>query len=221
MNRNVIITGTSRGIGLALAKAYRDQQDNVYALCRRSTQALNNLGVQVVEGIDVGEDSCIQTLKQHFRDLPIDIVINNAGVWGDEPLGSINYENMTRTISVNAYGPLRVHEALWGNLGSGSKIAMITSRMGSIADNGSGGRYDYRMSKAALNAAAKSLAIDMQEEGIAVGIIHPGFVQTDMVGGAGDISAETAAERIVARIDGLNLQNTGSFWHSNGEPLPW
>lgn len=221
MNRNVVITGASRGIGLALAKWYRDQEDNVYALCRRSTQGLNGLGVKVIEGIDVSDDAVIPLLKKHFHDMPIDIVINNAGIWGDEPLGNINYSAMMNTINVNAMGPLRVVEALWDNFGSGSKLGMITSRMGSIEDNGSGGRYDYRMSKAALNAAAKSLAIDLSEEGIALAIIHPGFVQTDMVGGNGDISADTAAERIGARMEALRLHNTGTFWHSNGDVLPW
>ena len=221
MNRNVVITGAARGIGLALAKHYRDTENNVYALCRRSSQALNALGVKVIEGVEVTSDESVKGLKQHLHDLPIDILINNAGVWGDEPLGYINYENAMQVMNVNAFGPLRVFEALWGNLGSGSKIAMITSRMGSIEDNTSGGRYDYRMSKAALNAAAKSLALDMAEEGIAVGIIHPGFVQTDMVGGAGDISADTAAERIAARISELTVATTGRFVHSNGQDLPW
>ena len=221
MNRNVVITGASRGIGLALAKWYRDQEDNVYALCRKSTQGLNGLGVKVIEGIDVADDAVIDKLKKHFHDMPIDIVINNAGIWGDEPLGSINYGAMMSTINVNAMGPLRVIEALWDNFGSGTKLGMITSRMGSIEDNGSGGRYDYRMSKAALNAASKSLAIDLAEEGIALAIIHPGFVQTDMVGGRGDISADVAAERIAARMEELRLHNTGTFWHSNGDVLPW
>ncbi|MAL84047.1 MAG: short-chain dehydrogenase, partial [Idiomarina sp.] len=122
---------------------------------------------------------------------------------------------------VNALAPLRVTEALLPNLKEGSKVAMITSRMGSIADNGSGSRYGYRMSKAALNAAGKSLSLDLKDQGISVVLLHPGFVQTDMVNHAGDIPAETAAERLIQRIDELSLDTTGQFFHSNGEGLPW
>ncbi|MDX5434571.1 MAG: SDR family NAD(P)-dependent oxidoreductase, partial [Halomonas sp.] len=121
----------------------------------------------------------------------------------------------------NAYGPLRVTEALLDNLSAGSKIANVTSRMGSIADNDSGGRYGYRASKAALNAFGKSLAIDLKPRGIAVAQLHPGYVQTRMVNFGGLIPPEEAAAGIAARIAALTLENSGGFWHSNGEPLPW
>ncbi|MEC9318776.1 MAG: SDR family oxidoreductase, partial [Pseudomonadota bacterium] len=110
---------------------------------------------------------------------------------------------------------------LLDNLEGGSKVALITSRMGSIGDNGSGSRYGYRMSKAALNAAGKSLAIDLKDKAIAVVLLHPGYVQTEMVGGRGDISPATAAERLMQRIDELTIETSGSFFHSNGEELPW
>jgi NAD(P)-dependent dehydrogenase (short-subunit alcohol dehydrogenase family) len=116
---------------------------------------------------------------------------------------------------------LRITEGLINNFHETSKIAIITSRMGSIADNGSGRRYGYRMSKAALNAAGKSLAIDLEPKGVAVGIFHPGLVSTDMIGGNGDISADEAATRIAGLIDKLVISNSGTFWHSNGEVLPW
>lgn len=124
-------------------------------------------------------------------------------------------------MEINAYAPLRVCETLLTHLKSGSKIANITSRMGSIADNDSGGRYGYRASKAALNAFGKSLAMDLKPKGIAVAQLHPGYVKTRMVNFGGVISPEEAAAGIVARIDALTLDNTGSFWHSNGEELPW
>lgn len=221
MNRNVVITGASRGIGLALAKHYRQQQDNVFAVCRKSSIELNNLGVAVIDAVDVSQPEAIQRLMTAMRDKPIDILINNAGIYGKQRIGSIDYDAVEQLFAVNAVAPLRVTEALWGNMGSGSKVALITSRMGSIGDNGSGAGYDYRMSKAALNMAGKTLAVDLQEDGIAVAILHPGFVQTDMVGGNGDITADTAAERLAQRIEELNLRNTGSFWHSNGDTLPW
>lgn len=221
MHRNIVITGASRGIGLALARHYRAQQDNVYAVCRRCSAELAALQVNVIEGIDVAESDAIAQLQQAMLGIPLDILINNAGVWGAARIGSIDYAALDRVFQINAVAPLRVTEALWGNMGSGSKVALITSRMGSIADNDSGGGYDYRMSKAALNMAGKSLAVDLQEDGIAVAILHPGFVQTDMVGGRGDITADEAAARLAQRIEELRLSNSGSFWHSNGDLLPW
>lgn len=122
---------------------------------------------------------------------------------------------------VNAVGPLRITEALLDNMKTGSKIGMITSRMGSMSDNTSGGHYGYRMSKAALNAAGVSLARDLNRRGIAVAMLHPGFVQTRMVEFNGDIGPEVAAERLAKRLAELNLTNSGTFWHSKGDVLPW
>lgn len=221
MNRNIVITGANRGIGLALAAHYKNNNDNVYAICRKSGEALTNLGVTVIDGIDVSDPVTVANLASALHDTPIDILINNAGIWNSSVLRHIDYDKTVELFNVNALAPLRVTESLLGNLGSGSKIALITSRMGSICDNSSGSSYDYRMSKAALNAAGKSLAVDLKEEGIAVAILHPGFVQTDMVGGHGDISADVSAERLVQRIEELNIGNSGTFWHSNGEVLPW
>ena len=221
MSPNVVITGANRGIGLAFCKRYLELGYNVYAVCRQAGSELPNLDVIVIEGIDVSQPEDVEKLKGALHDIPVDLLINNAGIWGKESLGSIDYDNVQKVISVNALAPLRVTEALLTNMGTGSKIALITSRMGSIEDNTSGNGYDYRMSKAALNMAGKTLALDLAEEGIAVGIYHPGFVQTDMVGGMGDIPPETAAERISERIKELNQNNSGSFWHSNGELLPW
>ena len=175
----------------------------------------------MIDGIDVSDPVTVANLASALHDTPIDILINNAGIWNSSVLRHIDYDKTVELFNVNALAPLRVTESLLGNLGSGSKIALITSRMGSICDNSSGSSYDYRMSKAALNAAGKSLAVDLKEEGIAVAILHPGFVQTDMVGGHGDISADVSAERLVQRIEELNIGNSGTFWHSNGEVLPW
>lgn len=221
MHRNIVITGASRGIGLSLTKYYLNQSDTVYAACRKSNAELNAVGARVIESIDVSDPQGIQSLVSALHDIPIDILINNAGIWGKETLGSINYNNLEKVLNTNAIAPLRVTEALLSNMGSGSKLALITSRMGSIADNTSGHGYDYRMSKAALNMAGKTLAVDLKELGIPVAILHPGYVATDMVGGFGDITPDEAAERLARRIEELNISNTGSFWHSNGELLPW
>jgi NAD(P)-dependent dehydrogenase (short-subunit alcohol dehydrogenase family) len=114
-----------------------------------------------------------------------------------------------------------VTQMLRQQLVKGAKVAMITSRMGSVTDNSSGGYYGYRMSKAALNIAGVSLAHDLKEQEVAVALLHPGHVQTEMVNYSGDISAAVAVERLMQRVEELNLDNTGTFWHSNGEVLPW
>ena len=158
------------------------------------------------------------TITKHY---PIDILVNNAGIFHNETLADMDFAAIEKQISVNSIAPIRITHALQQSLGIDAKVAMITSRMGSIADNGSGGYIGYRMSKAALNAASVSLAHELKDKKIVVGLFHPGFVQTQMVNFAGDISPETAAERLIKRIDELNLSNTGGFWHSNGETLPW
>lgn len=220
MNRNVVITGANRGIGLALCKHYTKNGDKVFAVCRSVNNELLDTGANIINGIDVSQASHIENLRASLHDKPIDILINNAGVWTDERYGNIDYDQLDQVMRINALAPLRISEALLTNMGTGTKIALISSRMGSISDNTSGGRYAYRMSKAALNAAGKSMAEDLREEGIAVAILHPGYVQTDMTGG-GDIDTHTAAERLAQRIGELNLSNTGTFWHSNGSVLPW
>ncbi len=128
---------------------------------------------------------------------------------------------MRRQFEVNSLGPLRVTAALRGNLGQGSKVAIVTSRMGSIEDNTSGGRYGYRMSKAAVNMAGRSLANDLKDRGVAVAILHPGFVRTEMTGHQGLIDPPESAAGLIARIDELTLETTGGFWHANGEIIPW
>ena len=112
-------------------------------------------------------------------------------------------------------------EAVLPNLVDGAKIAIVTSRMGSIADNTSGGYYGYRMSKAAVNMAGVSLAHDLRSRGVSVAILHPGFVRTGMTDGQGNIDPPQAVQGMLARIDALNLDTTGTFWHQNGETLPW
>ena len=119
------------------------------------------------------------------------------------------------------FGPLRVAQSLLDNLASGSKVAIMTSRMGSVADNDSGGYYGYRASKAAVNAIGKSLAVDLRPRGVSVFLVHPGYVATDMVGRSGDITPEVAAERMVGLLDKLGMEQSGSFRHSNGSELPW
>ncbi|MCK7458245.1 SDR family oxidoreductase [Idiomarina aminovorans] len=219
--QHVLITGANRGIGYEFARQYAQQGYKVIAVCRNNSKQLTELDVDIIEGIDVTKTSDLLRLSESIGDKKIDILINNAGLLHNDVLGEIDAGNIRAQFEVNALAPLKVTEALLPNLHKGSKVALITSRMGSITDNGSGSRYGYRMSKAALNAAGKSLALDLKDQGIAVVLLHPGFVQTDMVNHAGDIPPETAAERLMQRIDDLNLNTSGQFFHSNGEGLPW
>ena len=149
--KNVVITGASRGIGLSLSKQYQQQGCTVYGVCRQASDELKASGVNIIDGIDVANASAVNTLAQSLFGIEVDLLINNAGVLKNEVLGDLDFDSIQAQIEVNTYGPLRVTEALQNNLSNNAKIAMITSRMGSVADNTSGGRYGYRMSKAALN----------------------------------------------------------------------
>lgn len=220
-SQNVVITGASRGIGLALVSEYLRRGAQVFALCRTATEALAASGATVLEQVDVGDPARVAALPERLAGVRIDLLINNAGILESGGLDNLDFDAVERQLSINAVAPLRVTRALLPLMGKGARVGLVTSRMGSITDNGSGGYYGYRMSKAALNAAGMSLARDLAPRGISVALLHPGFVQTDMVGGAGDISADTAAHRLAERLDGLNVGNTGTFWHSSGEVLPW
>ncbi|SDL09552.1 Short-chain dehydrogenase [Franzmannia pantelleriensis] len=221
MTSTVLITGANRGVGLALAQHYHREGWQVIGVCRSASAELAEVAERVIEGIDVTTDADVAGLAEALHGTRLDLLINNAGLLRDEQLGKIDFDSIREQMEINAYAPLRVTEALLTCLGEGSKVANITSRMGSIADNDSGGRYGYRASKAALNAFGKSLAVDLAPRGIAVAQLHPGYVQTRMVNFGGLISPDEAAAGIAARIEALSLATSGGFWHSNGEPLPW
>lgn len=218
---NVVITGANRGIGLALVKHYLSRGDQVWALCRSASDKLNSTQATIVEGVDVQDFNALPKSLAPLSQVNIDLLINNAGIFRNESLGNINVDSIEQQFKVNALAPLVITDLLLNNMSVGAKVALITSRMGSISDNGSGAYYGYRMSKAALNAAGMSLTQDLRSRDIAVAILHPGFVQTEMVNFNGDISADDSASNLVKRIDELTMQNSGTFWHSNGEVLPW
>ena len=217
----ICITGAGRGIGMELARQYRDRGDQVVAACRKASEDLVGLGVEVVESADVTTEKGVAAITAALGKRSIDILINNAGVLSDEPLSDLDFDAMRRQFEVNSLGPLRVTAALRSHLGEGSKVAIVSSRMGSVADNTSGGRYGYRMSKSAVNMAGRSLAHDLKDAGVAVAILHPGFVRTEMTGHQGLVDAPESAAGIIARIDELTLESSGGFWHANGEELPW
>ncbi|MFT3929564.1 MAG: SDR family oxidoreductase [Spongiibacteraceae bacterium] len=217
----ILITGAARGIGLALTRHFAARGDRVIALCRQPSDELAQLeGIRVIDDIDVTADTSEQRLQSLLNKLPLDAVIHNAGIMTDENLQDLSLERIRQQFEVNSIAPLRLTQALLSNLRNGSKVVFITSRMGSIDDNSSGGMYGYRMSKAALNMAAKSLAIDLKPLGISVGVLHPGLVATDLTGEQG-IPPEQAAQQLVERIDALTLENSGQFFHANGNGLPW
>lgn len=219
MNR-ILITGANRGIGLELCGQLTARGDEVIAVCRSSSKELDSLKLRVIEGIDVNSNEAMSRLREHSGLENLDWLINNAGVLSVESLDTLDFDAMQHQFSVNAIGPLRVTSALLPKLGPGSKIGIITSRMGSIEDNTSGGYYGYRMSKAAVNMAGKSLALDLREREIAVALLHPGMVATDMSGGQG-ISPEQSVRGLIARMDALDMTQTGGFWHADGQGLPW
>ncbi|MDT0602580.1 SDR family oxidoreductase [Thalassotalea castellviae] len=226
MSKNIVITGANRGIGFAMSKEFSQQGNTVFALCRHSSEQLDNLAnqannLQVITGVDVAIDEGLARMVSALKGITIDILVCNAGILREEQLGSLNIETIREQFEVNAIAPLRCVDSLRQQFISGSKVAMITSRMGSIADNGSGGRYGYRMSKAALNSAAMSLSKDLADKNVAVGVYHPGYVQTDMVNHGGDISADESAGKLVNLILDLTMQESGVFKHSNGQLLPW
>jgi NAD(P)-dependent dehydrogenase (short-subunit alcohol dehydrogenase family) len=219
-----LVTGANRGIGLALCKLLAARGDHVIAACRNSSPELDALGVRVESGVDVGDPASVRRLARALEGEPLDLLINNAGVLRRDTLGGLHdeaIEDIYLQFRVNSVGPLLVTQALLGNLHKGARVGIVTSRMGSVGDNTSGAYFGYRMSKAAVNAAGKSLAVDLKERGIAVALLHPGYVRTEMVGGGGDVEPEQAAAGLLARLDALDLESTGGFWHANGERLPW
>ncbi len=215
-----LITGSNRGIGLELCRQLHQRGEQLIAVCRRASAELEALGVRIESGIELSSEASIAELAARLAGVSLAGAILNAGVLEADGLEDLQADAIRRQFEVNALAPLLLARALLPNLGSGSKLALITSRMGSIDDNGSGGYYGYRMSKVALNMAGRSLAVDLQPRGIAVAILHPGMVATRMVGFSG-IPPEQAAQGLLARIDALSLESSGRFWHANGEPLPW
>jgi len=218
--KTALVTGSNKGIGLELCRQLVNQNYRVIAACRRPSKALEETGASILSHIDVTDDHSVETMARHIHGQVLDLLVNNAGIATWETLSDLDFDNVRAQFEVNALGPLRVTRALLPNLHSGSKVAIITSRMGSIADNTSGGYYGYRMSKAAVNMAGASLAHDLHSRGIAVFLLHPGMVATDMTDAQG-IPVSESAGNLLARISELNLKDSGRFIHANGESLPW
>lgn len=214
----IVITGANRGIGLELARL-RAADHEVVAVVRNRSEELDALGVRVEAGVDVTDDVAVAQLADRLEG--VDVLVNNAGILRRERLSALDFESIRQQMEVNAYAPLRLAASIAPKMRRGGKLAFVTSRMGSIGDNTSGGAYGYRMSKCALNMAATSLSHDLKGDGLSVAILHPGYVRTSMTGGSGHVEPSEAARMLWERIDELTPETSGTFWHANGEVLPW
>jgi NAD(P)-dependent dehydrogenase (short-subunit alcohol dehydrogenase family) len=225
----VLITGTNRGIGLEFVKQYAEDGWRVLACCRDPDDAsdLQNLADShsniEMFALDVGDFPQIEQLANRLRHDRIDVLINNAGIYPSSSLGEINYEAWSTAFKVNSMAPLKMVEAFTPHLANSSvkKIATLSSKMGSLDDNTSGGSYLYRSSKTAVNMVMKSLAIDFKVYGISVVTLHPGWVQTDMGGPNGLIDTRTSVQGLCEVIANLTLQTSGKFIAYDGKEIPW
>jgi NAD(P)-dependent dehydrogenase (short-subunit alcohol dehydrogenase family) len=229
VQQSVLITGTNRGIGLEFARQYAEAGWRVHACCRdpeAATQlnALNGPDFSA-HRLDVADPAGITALAQELRGQAIDLLLNNAGTYGPAAtgFGRLQCEPWLDTFRINSIAPLLMAQAFLDHLeaGRGRTIATLTSKMGSLDDNGSGGSYVYRSSKAALNAALKSLALDLAPRRFKVLILHPGWVRTDMGGPRGEIAADESARRLRALIAGATASDSGRFVDIDGSTIPW
>ncbi|MCB9727123.1 MAG: SDR family oxidoreductase [Deltaproteobacteria bacterium] len=216
-----LVTGANRGIGLELSRGLIARGYDLVAVCRQRSPELAALPARIEDDVDVTSGADVAALATRLAGVTLDLLVNNAGILLRGGLDDLDLDGVRRQLEVNAIAPLRLTRALLPRMARPAKIAMITSRMGSIGDNSSGGAYGYRMSKAALNAASVSLAHDLRGREIAVAILHPGYVRTDMTGGSGQSEPAEAAAALLDRIEELTLENSGTFWHAQGEVLPW
>jgi NAD(P)-dependent dehydrogenase (short-subunit alcohol dehydrogenase family) len=240
----VLITGANRGIGLEFVRQYAAEGWNGIACCRNlqkadQLQALAKAHKNIrIEALDVTDTKSIAALAAKLKDTPIDLLINNAGIYsgsgGDgshfssnnrdpsQTFGSLDAESWGRVLRTNAIAPLMVAQALMPSLtkSKNAKIVMITSRMGSIA-NAEEGDIAYRSSKAALNAAMHNIAMSLQSKSITVVAVHPGWVKTDMGGAYADMTPEQSVSALRKLIAELTLKQTGQFLRYNGESVPW
>ena len=216
---HIVITGANRGIGLALTQRFKSAGHDVTAVCRKTSTELLNTSVEIKECVDVRDFEALEAVAKSIGE--IDILINNAGILYSDTLAEINFEKIQSQFEINTLGALKVMLTLGNKVKSGGKIGIVTSRMGSIGDKTSGGQYGYRISKAAANALGKSLAEDFRPRNTPVFLLHPGYVRTDMTEGRGLIETTDSAEGLYKILMNKDMANTGTFWHTNGDEIPW
>jgi len=226
------ITGCNRGLGLEFVRQLLARGQRVIATCRDIATAtdltaltLKHSGQLSLVEMDVSDEASMREAVALLNDEAIDVFINNAGVYGprDANFGNVDGPAMAEVLYTNAVAPVLLTQLLIDNVrkGSGKKLVYVSSKMGSIADNGRGGSYIYRSSKTALNSVVKSLALDLAPEGIATATLHPGWVRTDMGGPNGLIDAPESVSGMLNVIDGLSVANTGQFFSYDGSSIAW
>lgn len=227
----ILITGTNRGIGLELVNQYANNNWRVFACCRSPENApdLQKLADQnaniSVHALDVSDSQQITALASELKNTPIDILFNNAGIYGpyDANFGNTDEQQWLACFSINTLSPMKMSEAFVKHVASSQLkiIATMSSKMGSMSDNGSGGSYLYRSSKAAVNAVMTSMAIDLKPQAIKVAILHPGWVKTDMGGPNGEINTVECVLQLQKTLEVLTLDNSGGFFDIDGSIIPW
>ena len=228
---SILITGTNRGIGLEFVKHYIKNNEKVIATCRNRNSAKDLLELEnttnnlsLVE-LDVSNPNSINNFTSKIAGLPIDTFISNAGVSGPKNIefGNFDAKEWLDVFNINTIAPLLITQKILKNLrlGKDKKLAFISSKVGSIEDNTSGGMYIYRTSKTALNQVIKSLSIDFKEDNFIVVALHPGWVQTDMGGPNALIDTKTSVKGLIEVIDNLTPKNSGKFYNYDGSPIPW
>jgi NAD(P)-dependent dehydrogenase (short-subunit alcohol dehydrogenase family) len=228
----VLITGANRGLGLEFCRQYAEQGWLVIACCRQSVLSddlsklvLHYPAIQV-ETLDVTDFAQIDALSCKLSTHSIDILINNTGFYGDvseRGFGQLDYQKWTKTLLINTQAPVKMAEAFLKQIKSGEKklIVNISSLMGSIADNSSGGSLFYRSSKAALNAAMKTLALELRHQSVGILLFHPGWVKTDMGGPNALINVDESIKGMRTLIEAFTLEQSGTFFNYDGTVLPW
>ena len=225
------ITGCNRGLGLEMAQQLLQRGERVIATCRDiatasdlTELALRSQGLSLIE-MDMASLASMTEAVALLNEEPVDVFINNAGIYGprDANFGNIDGDDMAQVLRVNAIAPLQLTQLLIPSLrsGEGKKLAFVSSKMGSIADNGRGGSYIYRCSKTALNSVVKTLAVDLADEGFVAAALHPGWVRTDMGGPNGLIDAEESVSGMLKVIDALGPAETGQFINYDGSAIAW
>ncbi len=220
-----VVIGADRGIAAALIDVYRGRGDDAIAVCLGDGDAWSGTGVRVIPGIDVTDDPAVAKLAVELSGTPIDTLVHVAGVGALDRFGRFDFARMREHYDLNALGPLRTVSALAENLGRGSKVGIVTSRMASIGDNASGRMYSYRMSKAAANMLGVNLYHELRPRGVRVMLLHPGTVATEMTRGAKNWEQMTkpaeAAAGLAAQLDALGPDTPPEFRHADGTLLPW
>lgn len=218
----ICITGPNRGIGLELARHYCDRGDTVLAVVREPTPGIIATGAEIFSGIDVSNEQSVARLAQELSGRKIDTLINNAGVFRDRnELADIVLDGVREEFEVNTMGPLIVAQALSSLITDGGKLTIVSSNLGSIENAARPSGYGYNISKAGVNMVGKLLSIELAPRNIAVLLLHPGWVSTDMTGHEGPVSAPESARGLIREIDALSMETTASFRSWEGKDLPW